>query len=55
MAGSVRVDHLTAEQTSRDLLGVVRGKCTISGCSCGKYLIRTKEKYYRSAVMAEVR
>eukprot|EP00890_Picochlorum_soloecismus_P000411 jgi/Picsp_1/1370/NSC_04849-R1_heat shock protein sti-like len=53
MAGSVRVVHLTAEETSRDLLGIVRGKCTGPGCSCGKYLIRTKEKYYRSTVIEE--
>lgn len=42
----VRDNHLVDDKTSRDLMGVSRGRCL--GCtSCGKYIIYTKEKYYR--------
>lgn len=42
----VRDNHLVDEKTSRDLMGVSRGRCL--GCSsCGKYIIYTKDKYYR--------
>ena len=42
----VRDNHLIDDKTSRDLMGVSRGRCL--GCTCcGKYIIYTKEKYYR--------
>ena len=48
--GKVRDNHIVKDNvTSRDLLGFVRGRC--SGCaSCGKYIIYTKEKYYKKGV-----
>lgn len=47
-----RANHLYDEVTSRDLFGTVRGSC--NGCTnCGKYIIRTKEKYNGGSGLAE--
>lgn len=43
----VRDNHLRDPLTSRDLLGIVRGRCINCKESCGKYIIDTKRKYYR--------
>lgn len=53
IAGKVRDNHIVKDDvTSRDLLGFVRGRCC--GCSeCGKYIIFTKEKYYRKGVRGD--
>eukprot|EP00889_Picochlorum_renovo_P002623 jgi/Picre1/29653/NNA_005036.t1 len=49
----VRDNHLVDEKTSRDLMGVSRGRCL--GCSsCGKYIIHTKDKYYRKGGDAQL-
>lgn len=37
-----RIEHLTAQWTSRDLFGVVRGACRSCG-SCGKYVKATED------------
>lgn len=48
--GKVRDNHIVKDDvTSRDLLGFVRGRC-LECLSCGKYIIVTKEKYYKKGV-----
>ena len=42
----VRDNHLRDPETSRDLFGVVRGKC-MSCTSCGRYVVRTQK--YRTS------
>ena len=50
MKGKVRDNHIVKDEvTSRDLLGFVRGRC-LECSSCGKYIIVTKEKYYKKGV-----